>query len=184
MIPVQLKVTGVAKLLERLKRSHSYYMDLHDNGGARFSNEAAQAFKLEVVTNIVTGKYDSQFTSSGKGFNSYQSRMQKGSKGGGSPWGIFSGQMVHHIHVFRSRYGGDALRRGHVVGVRPNDGFYRLSAIKLGVFEKGGIKKGWADGIHQKPRPIMQLSLQDFMRSKFPSLLIKAQRGFRDIWRI
>lgn len=180
MLNVRFKVTGLSQLLKRMKKTHTYYADLHDNGGARFSREAAQAFLGAVTTNIMTGRYNARFSAiSGSGITHY---AQKYDKGFGNPWGVLSGKMKNHLEVFRSRFGGDSRRRGHVVGIRP-DGYYKFSAMKLEVFEKGGRKKGWADGTYQKSRPIMALSLADFMREEFPLIWNRTQREFYDIWR-
>ncbi len=183
MIHPRFAIKGDKEILRRTRLTWNYYMDVSDEGGARFSEPAARVFREKVVTAILTGKYDSRFSDMVAASTKLQTKsyMDTYNKGTSEPWGKRTGTMANQIEVFRSSFGGDRSRRGYVVGVRPQDGYYKDSRNKLKWFEFGTKRKGPRGG-PQRPRPIIQLSLEDFLLAEFPHILGTLSKKARKIW--
>jgi hypothetical protein len=174
-LPKGLHITGLSELKLKIEKTRRFFVSFYDTGGARFSLQAARDFSMMVKTNILTGKFNSQFAPA-KDKYQYMKRMGKGYI---VPWGVYTGEMVENIEHFRTRHGQDHLRRGWVVGIKGekmSDYYAGPIGQKLTWFEEGTVSTG-------KARPIMKLTLDEFMLSNFPSMFNKYSTELSEIWR-
>ncbi|MFP4448501.1 MAG: hypothetical protein ACOCZ4_00345 [Bacteroidota bacterium] len=151
----------IKKAVRFLTEVKNYYVDVSDQGNARFSKSAASAFATYVRNAFITGKYEQQVPVLS---SAYAKRKQ--GQYPGKPKGMRKDDMVNAITFFRSRVGGDSTRHGHVVGIDPSH--HRKDSplhLRLEGFTQGYMNRP------QPPRPIFMLAFQDFMIDQFPGIL-------------
>ena len=180
-------VKGISEFIKKVEKTHNFYVQLSDEGGVRFSKPAAWAFANLLKTNIRTGKYDGifgpndvKFTPTDKKKKAHKSYAERSGKGSGSHWGFSTGTMARDIQAFRSQFSGagagsDKKRRGYVVGIKRGQSFYAHSGNKLKWFEDGTMN-------NQRERPVMRLTLNEFMSTEFPKMMKKISKDFSHIW--
>lgn len=150
------------QLMTRVEKIRNYYVDISDEGNKRFSKRCAVDFLEYLKDAMVTGKYVSKVPALSKHYVKW-----KNYKVGGGQMMMYTTDLYTNMEVFRSRTGGDANRRGHVVGVKNKFEQAKLSAFEYGTGPKGG---SWKAG-SQPPRPIFGMALDDFLNEKFNGVI-------------
>lgn len=153
---------GTEDLIQKVQKMHNYYVEISDYGTMRFSRKCATSFLYYLKNAIITGKYTSEVPPLSKHYIKWKNYMV-----GTRPMMIFSMDLYDSFEVYRSRVGGDAKRRGHVVGVKDSFNQDKLQAFEYGTDVKGGR---WQAG-EQPARPIFTLALNDFLAEEFFGIL-------------
>lgn len=147
------------QLMQRVEKIRNYYVDISDEGNKRLSRRCAIDFLEYLKDAMITGKYASSVPALSESYVKW-----KNFKVGGGQMMMYTTDLYTNMEVFRSRVGGDAKRRGHVVGVKDS-----FEQDKLEAFEYGTRKKG--KGGAQPPRPIFSMALDDFLNEKFDGVI-------------
>ena len=150
------------QLMQRVEKIRNYYVDISDQGNKRLSKRCAIDFLEYLKDAMITGKYASSVPALSESYVKW-----KNFKVGGGPMMMYTTDLYTNMEVFRSRTGGDANRRGHVVGVKDSFEQDKLEAFEYGTGPKGG---SWRAGA-QPPRPIFSMALDDFLNEKFDGII-------------
>lgn len=188
MIHMRFAIKGASEFIAKVEKTKNFYVQLSDEGGVRFSKQAAYSFASQVKTNILTGRFKHRFEANEVRFTPTSTKTrphtayaEKYNKGNSSPWGVLTGTMERDIQAFRTEFSGpgrgtDTKRRGYVVGIKRGQAFYAGSSNKLKWFEHGTSN-------NQPARPIMKYSLDQFMITEFPAMMTKIANEFKAIWK-
>ena len=158
---VYFNLKGAEELKRYLSKIRNYYVDISDSGNARLSKSAAHAFLIYVRNAFLTGKYQGRVPALHPVYRSWK----HSSIYSGRPKGVLTQEMVDCFEVFRSRAGGDAKRRGHVVAIKERE--HSIPMLRLEQFTKGHSSAKRT----QPPRPIFGYALRDFLAEEFPGIL-------------
>jgi len=158
--------TNIPSIRKKLEKTRNHYVDISDEGGARFSKRAAEDFLRVLIQSFVSQDFDVPPLS-----DAYKDWKSK--QGGFSEIGFFTGEMVGALGTFRTRAGGDVNRKGWAVGIKSDNAENAFLAQKLFWLEKGTGPKGgrWGVTRPQPPRAIVAQSLEKFLQEDLPSII-------------
>ena len=162
------------KMIQKCKKATYTYIELSDQGTARFSKAVANDFAIQVKADILSGTFENRVTALTDNYDKWKNRFYPG-----QAIGHLTGRMVSSIHAWRSRMVGDKNKRGYVVGVDQTKD--KPSAAKLYWLEMGSAKKG--KGGIQVARPIFAHSLNRYVGMNYGRHVKAAAEHIKSIWR-
>ena len=166
--------SDINRMVQKCRKSRYFYIELSDQGTARFSKRAANDFAVQVKADYLSGVFESRVDPLTESYSKWKEHFYPG-----QAIGHLTGSMISNIHAWRSRMVGDKKKRGYVVGIDQTKN--RDNAAKLFWLEKGTASKG--KGGPQVPRPIFAHSLNRYVGSNFGRHVKTAAEQARSIWR-
>lgn len=166
------------KMIQKCEKSRYVYIELSDQGTARFSAAVANDFAVQVKADILSGTFESRVAPLTDNYDRWKNRFYPG-----QAIGHLTGRMVSSIHAWRSRMVGDKNKRGYVVGIDQTKD--KPSAAKLYWLEMGvkmGVKMRSKGGV-QVARPIFAHSLNRYVGMNYGRHVKAAAAHIRSIWR-
>jgi len=141
----------------RFKAIKNGYIDISDEGTARFSKRMAEEFQKYLIGAISSGELMGINTDTNK------------------PHGILTGEMIDNISVFRTTVGGSKKRHGWVVSIKEDIDsehkdmpvWYKLSWLEFGTVKQKPrfpIRKAFNHFLVEKQSGILQEMGMDLLR--------------------
>lgn len=168
--------TNIPSVRKKINQTRNHYVDISDEGGARFSKRAAEDFLRLLVRTFTSQDFSVPPLS-----DAYAEWKRKNNHF--SEIGFMTGEMVGALTTFRTRAGGDVYRRGWAVGIPSTNADNAFLAQKLFWLEEGTGPKGgrWKAG-PQPPRSIVAQALEEFLQTDLPPI-IKQSADISRYWR-